>query len=193
MLLGCSLLVSAQAPIPVFRANSNLQSIAVQVTDKHGGHVKGLAASDFTLLEDGHSQRIAFFEAENQPMSLAILVDASSTMDFGGKMDRARAFLVPLIRGNSPEDEIFLMPFTDRVGTFQRLTSEERLATPGIAPRSHRGSALYDAIATALCRMRNATNVRQAIIVISDGLDQYSRLQLEQVSELVRSSSPQST
>jgi Ca-activated chloride channel homolog len=189
--LGCSLLVSAQSPVPIFRANSNLQSIAVQVTDKHGDYVKGLAASDFTLLEDGHPQKIAFFESEDQPMSLAILVDASSTMDFGGKMDRARTFLVPLIRGNSPQDEIFLMPFTDQVGTFQLLTSEERLAPPWIAPRSHRGSALYDALATALCRMRNASNVRQAIIVISDGLDQYSRLQLEQVSELVRSSSPQ--
>jgi hypothetical protein len=61
----------AQAPAPVFKVDTNLQSIAVQVGDKQGNHVHGLSASDFTLLEDGQRQKIAFFEAESEPISLA--------------------------------------------------------------------------------------------------------------------------
>ena len=189
--LLCTLSLLVQAQTPVFKVDTNLQSVAVQVTDKQGNYERGLAASDFTLLEDGQSQKIAFFEAEDQPISLAILLDVGRSMDFGGKLERALDLLAPLMRGNLPEDEIFFMPFTDQAGPFQQLTAEERLQRPTVPVLGHRGSAMYDALASALCHMRTAKNVRQAIVVISDGMDQHSRLRLEQLIELVRSSNPQ--
>ena len=181
----------AQSQAPTYKVDTNLQSIAVQVTDRHGNHVHGLTASDFTLLEDGRPQKIAFFSAESEPVSLAILIDSSLAMDFGGKLDRARDLLASLIRGNLPEDEIFLMPFTDIMGPFEMLTPEQRLQPPAIAPFGSRGSALYDALASALCHMRTAKNIRQAVVVLTDGVDQQSRLKLEQLVEFVHSSSPQ--
>jgi hypothetical protein len=78
--LACSLLVLAQSQAPVFKVDSNLQSIAVQVTDKQGNHVHGLTASDFTLLEDERPQKIAFFESEFEPISLAILIDTGRSL-----------------------------------------------------------------------------------------------------------------
>lgn len=45
----------------------------------------GLTASDFTLLENGQPRKISFFEADDEPISLAILIDSGRTMDFGGK------------------------------------------------------------------------------------------------------------
>jgi len=181
----------AQAQTPVFKVETNLQSVAVQVTDKQGNYERGLAASEFTLFEDGQAQKISFFEAEDQPISLAILLDVGRSMDFGGKLERALDLLVPLVRGNLPEDEIFFIPFTDEAGPFLQLTDEERLQRPTIPVLRHRGSAMYDALASVLCHMRTAKNVRQAIVVISDGMDQHSRLKLEQLIELVRSSNPQ--
>ena len=186
-----ALSVFAQSQTPVFKVDTNLQSIAVQVTDKQGNHVPGLSASDFTLLEDGRPQKIAFFAAERQPLSLAILIDAGRSMDFGGKLERARVLLAPFLRHNNPEDEIFLMPFTDQVGTFAQLSAEQRMHPPITPSLGHRGSALYDALASAFCHMRTAKNVRQAVVVITDGVDQHSRLKLEQLIELVRTSSPQ--
>ena len=191
LLLLCTLSFLGQSQTPVFTVDTNLQSIAVQVTDKHGDDVPGLTASDFSLLEDGRPQKIAFFEAQAQPISLAILLDVGRSMDFGHKLERALDLLAPLLRGNRPEDEIFFIPFTDEAGPFRQLTAEERFQRPKIPPLGHRGSALYDALASALCHMRTAKSVRQAIIVISDGMDQHSRLRLEQLIELVRSSNPQ--
>jgi hypothetical protein len=86
------------------------------------------------------------------------------------------------------------MPFTDRIEGFQQLTAEQR-QHPELIQTSRggadRGTALYDALASALCRMRAATNLRQAVVVITDGADQHSRLNLEQLVELVQMSTPQ--
>jgi VWFA-related protein len=123
--LACAVYASAQTP--VFRATTNLQSMAVQAVDRKGAPVAGLTAADFTLLEDGHPQKIAFFGAQGQPVSLAVLLDSSRSMDFARKFDRARELLAPLMAGHRPEDQILFMPFTDRVEAFRELTSEERL------------------------------------------------------------------
>jgi VWFA-related protein len=116
----------APAQTPVFRSTTNLQSIAVQVIDPKGNFVPGLTAADFTLLEDGQPQKIAFFGAQHQPLSLAIVLDASRSMDFDQKFDRARELIAPLIAGQHPNDQIFLMSFSDHVETFKELTAEER-------------------------------------------------------------------
>jgi Ca-activated chloride channel homolog len=191
-LLAGALLALGQNPVPVFKADTNLQSIAVQVTDRRGNGVRGLTASDFTVLEDGQPQRIAFFGAEDQPVSLVILLDSSGSMESTRKLERARELLGPLIRGNHPEDEIFLVPFTDRVGPFVALTSEQRLNLSFVqASPARGGTALYDSLAAALCHSRTAKNIRQAVVVITDGADQHSRLRIEQLIHLTRSSRPQ--
>jgi VWFA-related protein len=191
MFLG---LCTASAQMPVFHATTNLQSIPVQVIDKKGNFVSGLKATDFTLFENGHSQRIAFFAAKRQPVSLAILLDCSRSMDFGRKLDRARKLLAPLMAGHDPRDEIFFMPFTHGINAFEHLTPGQRLHPDLLhisRSLSDRGTALYDALASALCRMRTAENRRQAVVVITDGTDQHSRLRLEQLIELARMSTPQ--
>jgi VWFA-related protein len=190
--LVCWLCVYVQAQDAVFRTTSNLQSVAVQVTDAQGNYIPGLSAKDFTLLEDGKPQKIAFFGAEKLPVSLAILIDSSSSMQNGDKLTRARALLGPLIRGNLPEDEIFVMPFTDRLGPFRQLTAEQRSQpVPPAIGSAGGGTALYDALASSLCHMRTAQNLRQAVIVITDGADQHSRLRLEQLIGLAQSSNAQ--
>ena len=192
--LALPLVSSLSAQTAVFRSTTNLQSIAVQVVDKKGDFVPGLTVNDFTLLEDGHPQKTAFFGAEQQAASVAIVLDSSRSMDFGRKFDRARELLAPLFGGHDPKDEIFFMPFTDRVEAFEQLTAEQRLH-PELIKTSRsdtgRGTALYDALASALCRMRTAENLRLAVVVITDGADQHSRLNLEQLIGLAQMSTPQ--
>jgi VWFA-related protein len=191
--LLCASLALAQSPTPLFSTDVNLQSIAVQVTDKEGRDVRGLSAADFTILEDGHPQKISFFGAEDQPISLVVLLDSSRSMESSRKLAGARTLLSPLLRGNRPEDEVFLAPFTDRVGAFQQLSADQRVNPPAAGPASlgGNGTALYDAIATGLCNLRTAVNVRQAVAAITDGADQHSRLRLEQLIHLAQSSRPQ--
>jgi len=182
----------AFAQAPVFKVDANLQSIAVRVTDRRGRDISGLSQGDFTVLEDGKPQKIAFFGADHQPISLAVLLDSSTSMESSSKLAGARVLLPPLLRGNLPQDEIFLSPFTDRVGHFHSLSPEQRAHPPTIrVSQLGGGTALYDALASALCHMRTAANLRQAVVVITDGSDQNSRLNIDQLITLAQSSRSQ--
>lgn len=193
----CALLFFIFAPVslsqdtPVFTAEANLQSIAVEVTDRQGRDIRELTAGDFTLLEDGHPQKIAFFGAEEQPVSLAVLVDSSTSMRSGHKLEQVSEILPPLLRGNLPGDEIYFAQFTDHVFPIRPLTGEERLHPPIREVDSRAGTAFYDALATALCTLRGARNLRQAAVVITDGADQHSRLTLDQLIGAAQAARPQ--
>ena len=183
-----------QSHQPILRVEVDLQPIDVQVEDAKGNNVPGLTAKDFTLLENGKPQKIAFFDAGSSPVSIAILVDSSSSMTSNnGRLGSAQAIAAQFMRTARPGDDISAMDFTDRMGSYQQLTREQLLnpSTVPLAPASGNGSALYDAIGAALCHLRASKNPRQAVIVITDGVDQHSRLSLDQLLDLVRQSRAQ--
>ena len=183
-------MTAAQSQDRTLRVNVDLQPVDVQVKDAQGNDVLGLSAKDFTLLENGKPQKIAFFDAGNSPVSLAVLVDSSSSMNPNGRLGSAQAIAAQFMRTARPGDDISAMDFTDQMGPFQHLTREQLMnpSADTLAPAPSGGSALYDAIATALCHLRASKNLRQAVVVITDGIDQHSRITLEQLTGLVRSS-----
>lgn len=108
------------------------------------------------------------------------------------KLAGAWKLLEPLTKANLPEDEIFLAPFTEVVGAIEKLSAARRANPPAItAATAEGGTALYDSLASGLCQMRAATNIRQAVVVITDGTDQHSRLRLDQLIQLAQASKPQ--
>src|ERR1035438_1345627 len=184
----------AQSNLPVFVSNTNLQSLAVRVTDKKGQDVHGLTAKDFTILENGKPQAVAFFGAEKQPVSITLLLDASWSMRSSLKLKRAGKLLAPLLGSNfpSPGSEVFFTAFTDKIGAFLTVTPGQPLDKFIPAERSvQSGTALYDALATSLCNLRTTRNIRQAVVLITDGSDQHSRLNLDRVIQLAQASKPQ--
>ena len=177
---------------PVFKVDVNLVSVSVHVTDRRGRDVSGLTQSSFSLLEDGVAQRIAFFGAEEQPASLAILLDTSSSMQAAGKMEHAKAALSELIAAGHPENQIFYMEFGSELSRVVEIAgSRQGLPAISRAAAGHSGTALYDAIAVALCRLRQARYLRQALIVVTDGADQHSRLKLDELIRTIQGSRAQ--
>lgn len=185
--------MAEQSHAPVLHVEVDLRAVDVQVKDSQGNDVLGLSARDFTVLENGKRQKIAFFDAGNGPVSLAVLVDSSDSMYSYGRLGSAQAVAAQFMHTARPQDEVWAMDFTDQMGTFQHLSREQFLnpSLVALAPVPSGGSALYDAIATALCHLRASKNPRQAVIVITDGVDQHSRITLDQLIGLVRSSRAQ--
>ena len=184
---------TTQSRVPVMHVEVDLQPIEVQIVDANGNNILGLNEKDFTALENGQRQRIAFFDAGKSPVSVAILVDSSNSMNSNGPLGSAQAIAAEFMRAARPGDDIYAMDFTDQTGTFQQLTREQLLNPSAVtlASAPSGGSARYDAIAAALCHLRASKNLRRAVIVISDGVDQYSHISLEQLIALVRSSHAQ--
>jgi Ca-activated chloride channel family protein len=185
--------IAAQSQLPIVRVKVDLQPIEVVVKDAQGNPVLGLSGRDFSVLENGKPQEIAFFDAGSAPASLVVLVDSAGSVVSDGRLGSAPAIATQFMRTARPGDDIAAMDFTDQLGPYQQITREQALSPSAVALSAAPGggSALYDAVASTLCHLRSSRNLRQAVVVISDGVDQHSRITLEQLTGLVRSSRAQ--
>ena len=172
-----------------FKSSVDLVSVNATVTDGSGHFVPNLRLEDFTLDEDGERQTITQFEAERVPVSLGIVLDTSGSMG-GEKMEAAREairrFVYDLL---GQTDEMFLYRFDSRPILVQGWTEDRtRLvrALGGVRPAG--GTALYDAVAEAIPLAASGTRRKKALVVISDGNDTNSDIEVDEVRQLIRES-----
>lgn len=198
LLLHPSYIAAQQQPAPADSASTihvqvNLLSVAVRVTDRKDNEVRGLRADQFSLYENGVAQKIAFFDAEDEPISLGILLDVSGSMELTGKLDRAKESLTRLVGTMRPDDELFYLRFHRQVDKITDFTSDPNRILSAISATgpTQDGTSLYDAIATALCYMRNARHRKRALLVVTDGADQNSHRSLDDLIPIVQASEAQ--
>jgi Ca-activated chloride channel family protein len=172
-----------------FRSNVDLINVTVTVTDSNGRFVNGLTKDDFDVYEDGVLQQTSHFDAERVPVSLGLAVDTSGSM-VGDKWEAAQAalgrFLNDLL---GSQDEVFLYRFSERPELVQPWTSDRRGAgrkLEGVQPRG--GTAMYDAVATAIPMAQRGTKRKKALVVISDGNDTSSQMRVTELTRLIQES-----
>jgi VWFA-related protein len=174
-------------PQPGFRAGVDVVSVTATVVDASGRLVTGLTAGDFVVFDDGKEQPITQFSSERVPVSLGILLDVSDSMT-GRRMDDARGALDQFLgEWLDAEDEAFLGVFNHRPRMISPWTSRPaqlRGALDEVVPTG--GTAIYDAIAQALTKFPNRSHQRAAIVVISDGADTASDVDLRALRASLR-------
>ncbi|MBS1800635.1 MAG: VWA domain-containing protein [Acidobacteria bacterium] len=153
------------------------------VTDKKGRFITGLQRQNFGLLDDGRPpvQVLKFTQQTNLPLRVGILLDTSSSIRqrFQFEQDSAIEFLLQILHRN---DRAFIEGFDIETDIAQGYTNNIDLLNQGIRKlRPGGGTALYDALYKT-CRDQMLTlkedgAVRRALIVVSDGDDNYSRVQ----------------
>ncbi len=171
-----------------FRTSVDLVSVNATVTDRNGHFVPGLRAEDFAVLEDGERQTITQFETERVPVSLGIVLDTSGSMS-GERMTAAREAVGRFVDLLGPDDEMFLYRFDSRPMLVQGWTEDRRTLMRrlgSVTPTG--GTALYDAVAEAIPLAASGTRRKKALVVISDGNDTNSEIQLSEVRQLIRES-----
>jgi Ca-activated chloride channel homolog len=192
MLSGPPLRSAEQAPVTGdFRFSSGVElvNVTATVSDGHGRFVTGLTQDDFIVYEDGRPQTITHFSAERVPVSLGVAVDTSGSME-GEKIAAARAalerFLSELL---DPEDELFLYRFSDRPTLLQWWTVDRQLLARAVDRlEASGGTAMYDAMAEALPIAAEGRHPKKAIVIISDGNDTASRIEIADLKARVRQS-----
>lgn len=198
--LACFLPLSgvAQEPpttenVQTFGSTVDLISLAVRVSDRKDNEVPDLTAAQFSVYENGAPQKIEFFSAEQQPISLGILLDVSSSMTTGGKLDEAKRALKAIVNAGHPENEWLFLRFHREVETAAGFTRDRKqiLATISSTRPAPGATSLYDAVAKALCMMKRAQHLRQALIVITDGADQHSHRTLQELIPIVQAAHAQ--
>ena len=189
---GSSLLAQDRRPSDqgfTFKSSVELVSVTATVTDSSGHVVSRLRADDFTIFEDGERQTITQFESERVPVSLGIVLDTSGSMA-GEKMDAARAalgrFVYDLLQ---PGDEMFLYRFDSRPILVEGWTEDRGRLVRGLGSvRPAGGTALYDAVADAVPLASQGSRRKKALVVISDGNDTNSELDVNELQPLIRES-----
>jgi Ca-activated chloride channel family protein len=172
-----------------FRSGVELINVTATVTDDNGRFVSGLRKEDFTVYEDGERQEVTHFSNERVPVSLGILLDSSGSMT-PDKMSSARSaidrFIFDLL---GREDELFFMEFASRPDLMQDWTTDRRLISRAVA-RVHPagGTAMYDAVADALPFVETGQHTKKALLVISDGNDTSSQINVPELRQLIRES-----
>jgi VWFA-related protein len=164
--------------------------INVTVTDPMNRFVTGLDKEHFQINEDKVEQIINQFGAEDAPLSLGVVFDASGSM--GYKMSKAREAVAQFFKTSNPEDEFFLVRFNDRPQMVTGFTHKpEEIQNDLTFVESKGRTALLDAIYLALNNMKDAKNGKKALLVISDGGDNSSRYTEREIKRLVKESDVQ--
>jgi Ca-activated chloride channel family protein len=183
---------SAQQPsTPTFGIGIEVINLTVSVTDNRTRYVTDLEKTDFAIFEDGVKQDLTIFRHDDIPISLALVVDTSASMD--EKLPVAQQAAARFIKTLRPQDQAQVMQFNDRTTTLQEFTADQKALDEAVRRTQASGpTALHNALYVALkdlVKQKKAGELRRrAIVLLSDGEDTASLVSDEQVLELARKS-----
>ena len=185
----------AQTPDTTFSVDVSAMTISVTVTDNKGKSVNGLTQEDFVLLEDGKQQPITGFRAvtgteeTRVPFGLGLVLDASGSMspERLNSMRTAVDYLINKRMGK--EDEVFFLEFAASSKMVTPWTKDKKEVINAIRRiKTRDGTAIYDAIVTALPYQKTGKAKKQVMLVITDGGDTSSKTPRGQVVAQARAS-----
>ena len=168
-------------------------NVVFTVTDKRGKFVTDLKKDDFQVLDDKKpAQSIRSFRAEtNLPLRVGLLIDASNSIRdrFKFEQEAAIEFLNQIVR---QQDEAFVLGFDTTPEVTQNFTNSAEALAKGVRMlRPGGGTALYDAVYYAcrdeiMAKDKGKYETRRAIILLSDGDDNQSRVSRDEAVEMAQ-------
>jgi Ca-activated chloride channel homolog len=162
-------------PETTFRVGADLVQLSVSVFDPNYKVIRGLPQSAFTVLENDVKQEITVFRQEDVPVSMGLVVDNSASMR--DKRERVASAALAMVKASNPDDEVFLVHFSDEPEVTQDFTSdvgrlEKSLRSFG-APKGE--TAMRDAVLLGTQHLRSrAKRDKRVLVVITDGDDNAS-------------------
>jgi VWFA-related protein len=188
----CAPAAAAQEQDFRIAVNVNLVVLHATVRNDKGQFVSDLSERDFAVYEDGVRQTIRLFRHEDVPVTVGLVIDHSGSM--AAKLADVTAAARAFVRASNPEDQMFVVNFNEHVSLGLppaiRFTGRVDELESAISRAPAAGeTALYDAIAEALTRIKLGDREKKALIVISDGADNASVRSLADVLQMAGESS----
>lgn len=170
---------------PMIKSKVDLVLVPVTVTDPMNRLVTGLDKENFEVFEGKDRQEVRHFSAEDAPISLGVIFDMSGSM--ASKIERAREAVMDFFKTANPQDEFFLITFSERPEETSDFTqSIEDLQGRLVFTVPKGRTALLDAIYLGISKMRQAKYPKKSLLIISDGGDNHSRYTEGEIKSLVK-------
>src|SRR5262247_3328782 len=176
VVIGVCVSAAAAQDDDVVRTNTDLVVLNVTVTDKAGQYVKALRKSDFKVFEDGKEvdpSMIASFALQESPYASVVLLDSSGSME--ERFSLARSAAIRFLDGLRDEDVAAVYRFDSKVERVQEFSGGRDLAPMAYAIHAKGMTTLNDAIVEASKTLAERPEQRKAIVVLSDGMDTFSK------------------
>jgi VWFA-related protein len=180
-------------PLETIKKRVDEVNVVFTVTDKHGHFVKNLGKSDFRVVDDNKPavSIVSFSSETNLPLRVGLLIDASNSVRdrFRFEQESAIEFLNQIVRPKS--DRAFVIGFDTTAEVTQDFTDSAEQLSRGVRMlRPGGGTALFDAVFFAsrdkLLKAATTGPARRAIILLSDGEDNQSRVSREEAIEMAQ-------
>lgn len=163
----------------VFRTEAREVVLHATVVDDRNRLITNLLKPDFTVFENGKPQQIRQFKMEDYPVAMGIVIDNSGSMR--EKRDEVNKAALNLVRSSNPDDQVFVVNFSDEYFLDQDFTSDiKKLQSALEHVESRGGTALYDAVVASADQLAKSPLQRKVLFVVTDGEDDASQENLEE-------------
>lgn len=158
----------------IIKVNTQLVSVPVRVMDRKGRFIGGLGKEDFKVFENGKEQEIALFSNENEPFTVALVLDMSYSTKF--KLAEIQSAAIAFIDQLRPNDRVMVVSFDGEVHVLCEATNERKEIYRAIKSTAiATGTSLYEAVDLVMNNRLRQIEGRKAIILFTDGVDTTSR------------------
>lgn len=159
----------------VLKIDTEIVSIPVKVSDRRGRFIGGLTKENFQVFEDKEAQEIAYFSNEQQPFTVALVLDMSYSTTF--KIAEIHQAAINFIEQLREKDRIMVVSFDGEVHVLTAATNDREVLTRAVKSTSisQTGTSLYEAMDVVINEKLRKIGGRKAIVLFTDGVDTTSR------------------
>jgi VWFA-related protein len=158
----------------VLKLDTEIVNIPVKVSDRQGRFIAGLTKENFKVFEDGVEQQIEYFSNEQQPFTVALLLDMSYSTKF--KIAEIQNAAMSFINQLRPKDKVMIVSFDVEVHVLCEPTSDRAVLQRAIkSTKIDYGTSLYETIDFILNQKLKKITGRKAIVLFTDGVDTSSQ------------------
>jgi len=160
------------ATMDVIKVDSNLVSVPVIVSDREGRYIPDLTVDRFKLTDNGTEQKISYFDAAEEPVNIALLLDTSLSTE--GVIDDIRKAAKNFLKDLRPQDRAMVISFDFAIHRLSDLTSDRKVLEEAIKNATvgqYFGTMLNDAVLEVTRKEFRSVTGRKAIVLLSDGQD----------------------
>ena len=168
--------------LDVIKVDSNLVSVPVIVSDREGRYVPNLTAQQFKLFDNTNEQNITYFDAAEEPVNVALLLDTSRSTE--GAIDDIRKAAKNFLKELRPQDRAMVISFDYAIHHLSELTNDRKVLEKAIGQAKvgeYVGTTLNDAVVEVTGKDFRTVTGRKAIILLSDGQDHGSVLPTDEL------------
>jgi VWFA-related protein len=154
----------------IIKVETGVVSIPVKVLDRNGRFIGGLRKENFKVFEDGVQQQIEYFSNEQQPFTVALVLDMSYSAKF--KAEEIQTAALAFINQLRPNDKVMVVSFDEDIYIHCEPTNDRQTLQNAIRKtKISYGTSLYDAMDLVINQKLKRITGRKAIVLFTDGVD----------------------